>query len=138
MMSIASQTTGLKRMIATWAKSHTLQHWLDIIDEKPSESLQYKAAKFLIMSKIKNALGFDRCLTIGVAAAPMSPEIKRYFLSLDLPIVEAFGMSESSGAHCVGTPESFNLDTIGRPLSGVETKIINPDENGHGEVRKKN
>lgn len=134
MMSIASQTTGLKRIVATWAKSHTLQHWLDVIDENPSESFQYKAAKYLIMSKVKTALGFDRCLSLGSAAAPLAPEIKRYFLSLDLPIVEAFGMSESSGAHCVGSLDSFNLNTIGRPLDGVETKFINTDENDHGEV----
>lgn len=138
MMSIAAQTTGVKKMIATWAKGHTLQHWLDIIDEKPSESFQYRTARYLIMSKVKDALGFNRCTTLASAAAPMSPDIKRYFLSLDLPIVEAFGMSESSGAHCVGTPDSFNLDTIGRPLEGCETKIINTDENGHGEVRERN
>lgn len=135
MMVIAGQTTGVKRMVANWAKSHMLQHWMDVIDEQPSETFQYRTARYLIMSKVKEALGLSRCTTMASAAAPLSPEIKRYFLSLDLPIVEAFGMSETCGAHCVGTPDSFNLDTLGRPLEGCETKIINPDENGHGEVR---
>lgn len=136
MMSIAAQTTGVKKMIATWAKGHTLQHWLNVIDEKPSESFQYRTARYLIMSKIKDALGLSRCTTLASAAAPLSPDIKRYFLSLDLPIVEAFGMSESSGAHCVGTTDSFNLHTIGRTLDGSESKIINTDESGHGEVMR--
>lgn len=138
MMSIAAQTTGVKKMIATWAKGHTLQHWLDVIDEKPYESIQYRTARYLIMSKIKDALGLNRCQSLASAAAPLSADIKRYFLSLDLPIIEAFGMSESSGAHCVGTTDSFNLHTIGRSLDGSETKIINTDENGHGEVRRGN
>lgn len=33
-----------------------------------------------------------------------------------------------------GGPDDFNLDSIGKPLPGTETLIINKDENGHGEV----
>lgn len=91
-------------------------------------------AKNLILSKVKAALGLNHCKMLISAAAPMSPEIKQYFMSLDLPIMEAFGMSESCGAHCVSTEDHFNLKTIGRALPGVETKFLNKDENGHGEI----
>lgn len=134
MTAIGSQITGLKKMIATWAKNVTLQHWLEHIEGKDTQSLQYKIARNFILSKAKTALGLSRCKTLASAAAPMSVEVKQYFMSLDLPIVEAFGMSESGGAHCVSSPESFNLETIGKQLPGVETKIINKDENGHGEI----
>ena len=134
MMAIGAQTTGVKRLIATWAKGATLQHWLDWIDGKNSESLQYRTARYLLMSRIKQALGLDRCNTFASAAAPLSPEIKRYFLSIDMPIIEAFGMSETSGAHCLGATSAFNLDTIGKHLDGLQTQIINKDELGHGEV----
>lgn len=33
-----------------------------------------------------------------------------------------------------GGPDDFNLDSIGKPLPGTETLIINKDENGHGEI----
>ena len=134
MASIGSQMTGIKKIISTWAKSVTLQHWLDVLDGKDVQSLQYKIAKNFILSKAKAALGFSRCKTIASAAAPMSVDVKRYFMSLDLPVVEAFGMSESGGAHCISHPEFFNLETVGKQLAGVETKLLNKDENGHGEV----
>lgn len=134
MTTIGSQITGIKKIIATWAKNVTLQHWMEAIEGKDTQSLQYKLARNFILSKAKTALGLSRCRTLATAAAPMSVEVKQYFMSLDLPIVEAFGMSESGGAHCVSTPDSFNLETVGKTLPGVETKLLNKDENGHGEI----
>jgi len=137
MMEIGAKTTGIKKIIANWAKGVTLQHWLNVIDGKPAESYQYRFARNMLMSKIKEGLGFGRCTIFASAAAPMSSELKRYFLSVDLPIVEAFGMSESSGAQCFGDLDDFNLDSIGKPLPGTETLIINKDEKGHGEILMK-
>lgn len=63
----------------------------------------------------------------------MNSETKRYFMSLDMPIIEIFGMSESSGGHSFSTLEA-PLDTIGKGLPGVLTKIKNPDASGNGEI----
>lgn len=134
MMAIGSQITGLKKFIATWAKNVTLQHWQEAIEGKDNQSIQYRLARNLILAKAKQALGLSRCRTLASAAAPMSVEIKQYFMSLDLPIIEAFGMSESGGAHCVSNTDSFNLQTVGKTLNGVETKFMNKDDNGHGEI----
>jgi len=86
------------------------------------------------MSKIKAALGLDRCTTFCSAAAPLSVDTKKYFLSLDIQITEGFGMSETSGCHCISLEDSPNIETVGKTLIGCETKILNPDENGQGEV----
>uniref|UniRef100_A0A2M3YZ29 long-chain-fatty-acid--CoA ligase n=1 Tax=Anopheles braziliensis TaxID=58242 RepID=A0A2M3YZ29_9DIPT len=134
MLSVGAQSTALRKMVAGWAKSVTLQHHLNAMEGKPTNSWQYRLVRNYLLSKVKDALGFSRCVTLATAAAPMDRETKKYFMSLDLPINEAFGMSESSGAHSLTAPDSYNFDTIGKALGGCETKIDKPDERGHGEI----
>lgn len=76
----------------------------------------------------------SRCQNCLSGAAPLSPEIKKYFLSIDIPVFEAFGMSEASGAHTISVETAFNLNSIGPAVSGVKTKLQDPDANGNGEI----
>lgn len=99
-----------------------------------SNTWGYYLASTIIFKRIKQALGFSRCKLCISAAAPISSETKKYFMSIDIPVLEAFGMSEVAGAHTICTYESFNLNTIGRPLPGTKVKIHEPDEQNQGEL----
>ncbi|RZC36620.1 very long-chain-fatty-acid--CoA ligase bubblegum, partial [Asbolus verrucosus] len=133
MMQIAAQNSGIKRAIASWAKNQALQHHLNRIKGVNSNSWGYCVASSVIFKKIKQALGLSHCTVFASAAAPLAADVKRYFLSIDIPIMEAFGMSEASGAHTLCTLDSFGLETIGMALPGMKTKIIN-SEDGQGEL----
>lgn len=52
------------------------------------ETYSYKFFRWLIFSRIKSAIGFDRCKYFISAAAPISVELKKYFMSLDIPLCE--------------------------------------------------
>nr|XP_021188770.2 very long-chain-fatty-acid--CoA ligase bubblegum isoform X1 [Helicoverpa armigera] len=106
-----------------------IKYWLE------GSSFGYKMAKSLVFSKVHDSLGLDQCTTFVTAAAPLSPDIKKFFLSLDVPIVDAFGMSEASGAHTLSIYPKFSLDSAGALLDGTETMFggsVSP--NGPGEI----
>lgn len=134
MLEIGANQSFLMRAVGSWAKGVTLQHHMDRMSGKPSNTLQFQLAKKFVISRVKQAMGFDRCNTFSSGAAPINVETKKYFMSLDMPIIEIFGMSESSGGHSFSRSDAPHFDTIGKGLPGVMTKIRNPDENGHGEI----
>lgn len=134
MLEIGSNQSFIMRSIGNWAKSVTLQHNLDRMAGKPTNSLQFQLARKFVISRVKQAMGFDRCTSFCSGAAPMSTDTKKYFMSLDMPIIEIFGMSESSGGHSFSKTDAPSFETIGKGLPGVMTKIRKPDANGVGEI----
>ena len=134
-MQIVARSNGyVKTMIASWAKSHALYYNMNRVSGNSTKSWGYVFARWLILSRIRAALGLDRCKLCCSAAAPLSVEIQKYFLSLDIPLLEAYGMSECSGAHSASLNEYFRLGSVGLTLSGFHTKLNNPDSSGEGEI----
>lgn len=72
-------------------------------------SLSYQIAKKLVFKKVRKALGLDRCVRCYTSAAPITKDTLEFFLSLDIPLYELYGMSESTGPHTVSLPEAFRL-----------------------------
>ena len=56
-------------------------------------------------------------------AAPIAPEILEFFYAAGVPVLEGWGMTETTGVGTVGTLEHFKFGTVGRPLPGVELQI---------------
>lgn len=56
-------------------------------------------------------------------------------MGINVPVLDMYGMSESTGAISVATINTWHLGSVGQCLDGAHIKIDNPDENGEGEVR---
>lgn len=131
LMSISKATTGFKKTLATWAKMASLHHHENCIANGcKSEPYKYRFYRWLIFDRIKQRMGLDRCKLFISAAAPISSDIRTYFMSIDLLLMEAFGMSECAGAHSVGNYDVFSLSSVGQTLPGAETKLDMKDEQG--------
>jgi long-chain acyl-CoA synthetase len=68
----------------------------------------------------------------GGAALPI--EVGRFFNALGIPMMQGYGLSETSPVLSVNPEERNKLDSIGPPLNGVEMRIDNPDVYGNGEI----
>ena len=94
----------------------------------------YSLANFLILSKIKKAIGLDQCEYHFFGAAPLKKSTIDYFASLDIILFNLYGMSETAGATTIQDFDKFRLDAAGFSLPGADLKISNPDEHGEGEI----
>ena len=131
---IGKSASGFRKAVASWAKKTGLNHNLRAIEGIHSTGYSYPIAKKLVFSKVKENLGLDRARILGVGAAPVSRETFEYFLSLDIPLFECYGMSETSGPQTGNRAGHHRLGSVGQSLDGCRTKIVEPDPDGNGEI----
>ncbi len=60
-------------------------------------------------------------------AAPIAAEILAFFYACGVPVMEGWGMTETTAVGTVGTLEHFKFGTVGRPMPGVEARIADED-----------
>lgn len=84
------------------------------------ESVPYgwTLANYLVFQSVRAALGLDRCVYFVSAAAPISKETLDFYLSLNIPIMEVYGMSECSGKKYV-LVAFYSITTISTQYSSL-------------------
>lgn len=67
---------------------------ISVLEWKCSESVPWgwTLANILVLKKVREALGFQRCKQFSVGAAPIKLETMEYFMSLNIPIMPMYGM----------------------------------------------
>jgi long-chain acyl-CoA synthetase len=82
----------------------------------------------LVLAKIRAALGMDRCRYLLSGAAPLAVDLAESFAALGLPVVEMWGLSETSGVVTGNPPDAIRIGTVGPPLAGIELKLADDGE----------
>jgi long-chain-fatty-acid--CoA ligase ACSBG len=133
MVAVGRSRGVLSRWIVWWAKYIGLSGSLSVMN---GGSLPYgwTVADYLVFQSVRRSLGFDRCNFFLASAAPMMKETLDFFHSLNIPIMELYGMSECSGPHTFSTPWQYRLMSVGKEMLGASTRLHNVDKDGNGEL----
>ena len=127
MMAAGASAPPLRKKIAAWARKVGLQAGYA---EQRGEArpLILPIAKKVVFDKVRQKLGLDRARICVTSAAPISKDTLEFFLSLGIPILEVYGMSECTGPATYSPPNDYRTGKCGLVLPGAELKIAEDGE----------
>ncbi len=95
--------------------------------------LIYERAYAMLGENIKYAFG-KNIKYLFSAGAKSSPDIRKIYKSLGLPLIEAYALSETSSSLSMEFPGNTGISSVGTVFEEISIKFINTDENGDGEI----
>jgi long-chain acyl-CoA synthetase len=93
----------------------------------PVRLARHRLADALVLSKVRRIFGGHLQLAL-VGAAPVARDLLEFFDACGVTVLEGYGLTESTAAATLNTPEEMRLGTVGRPLPGTEVKIASDGE----------
>jgi long-chain acyl-CoA synthetase len=87
----------------------------------------------LLLPAVHRGFGGD-LIALITGGAFMEPSTMQFFYDLGVPVVNGYGLTEAGTALTLNDLKPFRADTVGKPLPGVELRILNPDAEGIGDV----
>jgi long-chain acyl-CoA synthetase len=87
----------------------------------------------MLLGSVHRGFGGE-LLALITGGAFMEPSTMQFFYELGIPVVNGYGLTEAGTALTLNDLKPFRADTVGKPLPGVELRVLNPDADGIGEV----
>ncbi|MFW0791600.1 AMP-dependent synthetase/ligase [Gordonia sp. CPCC 205333] len=128
---LAEESSPVKAKLGAWAlRTGAAAAKAQLAGRKPgaADALQHAVADKLVLSKVRGAIGMDQVTFAASGAAAIPPEVLEFFLGLGIPVLEVWGMSETTGVSTMTTAENLKIGTVGKPVHGVEVKIAEDGE----------
>ena len=99
------------------------------------ERLRWGFWYVLILRALLNFVGLRRCRIAVSSGAPIAPEILKFFRTVGVPIREAYGLTEASGATTMQPGDGSPVGSVGVPYPGIELELADDGEILiHGDV----
>jgi long-chain acyl-CoA synthetase len=92
------------------------------------DSAGLKWLRRLAFSNVRDMLGLSNVKNAITGAAPVPPELLKWYLALGVDLIEGFGMTETSGFVCATPPSRIKVGWCGKPAPGVEVRLGAGDE----------
>jgi long-chain acyl-CoA synthetase len=90
----------------------------------------------MLLPGVHRAFGGE-LLALITGGAFIEPSTLQFFYDVGIPVANGYGLTEACTVLTVNDLKPFRADTVGKPLPGVELRILNPDSDGIGEVAAK-
>ncbi len=94
----------------------------------PGDRLLYWLGNILVYAPLKNVLGFTKVRLAYTAGEAIGPDIFNFYRSIGLNLKQLYGMTESSVFVTIQPNDEIRMDTVGRPIDGVEVRIEDDGE----------
>jgi long-chain acyl-CoA synthetase len=122
--------TGVKRRIFDWALrvAQEAMPWR-AYGKKVSPGVKWKwhVANRVVYSKIREGLG-GKIRRFCSGGAPLAPELAEFFWTVDLPVYQGYGLTETSPVVAANLPAANKVGTVGRPIPNVQVRIADDGE----------
>jgi long-chain acyl-CoA synthetase len=86
-----------------------------------------------LLAQVHKAFG-GQLLAMFTGGAFIDPQTLQFFYEIGIPVANGYGLTEACTVLTLNDLKPFRNDTVGKPLPGVELRILNPDAEGVGEV----
>ena len=82
----------------------------------------------LVLTNVRRMMGLDRCRWLLTGAAPIAPDLVRWYLALGLPMLEAYGQTECTGVATLMPPDGIRPGSVGKAVPHVEVALSTDGE----------
>jgi long-chain acyl-CoA synthetase len=126
-----SAASPVKKKILAWALKQGRKNHAPLLAGKTPSALGWKIANKLVYSKVRAAFG-GRVTTFVAGGAPLGIDLANWFADAGIPILEGYGLTETSPVISVNLPGRHKIGTTGQTMPNIECRIA---EDGELEVR---
>jgi long-chain acyl-CoA synthetase len=118
---------GLKRKIFDWALHVGQQHMQEIARGEMPKGPAWKLANQLVFAKIRQGFG-GRSRAYFSGGAPLGKDMAEWFCAVGIPIMEGYGLTETSPTLSVNRRGAFKIGSVGKVNDGLQLKIAEDGE----------
>lgn len=125
-MIALKEASGLQQAAYAWAigvGQRVADHVLKGETVPAGLQWQFRAARLLVLDNVRKLIGIHRARFLVTGAAPISPELVRWYLALGVPMLEVWGMTETCGASTGIPAERIKPGSIGPAAQYNEVKL---------------
>jgi long-chain acyl-CoA synthetase len=87
------------------------------------QRLAFRVADFLVLDNVKRSIGLHRARGAATGAAPIAPELIRWYLALGINMIEVYGQTENTGLATAMPPDRMKLGSVGVARPGTEVRL---------------